>query len=656
MTLPEVTISVVITGIVVATLSMTTTVILRQMDNTEGRTNNARSEQNVSLFMPTDLSSAETVSKFATDLPCGPTPACPPGADISGSNALMLTWSGTRVVGGVVVITETNVSYRVVEVAGEFRMIRVECYTIKSAAPTTSCQTQVVLRNLDPPPGGIVWIPGTTPPSWIMTVSQAAAADDISGPNVTAPPVDPGLRNKNAQRVVVTINGGGDVAGAGGGRNQISLSAGGTNRETNLTTDDLAGAPSFTAARTRCGGNFGLVIDTSGSIGGTNMTTVKNGVNALIDKFDGTPVKVQAVAFSTTGTTLGATGGAWSKYYDMLVDSDVSALKALVTPLTSSGNTNWEDAFFRMLKNADGTVQAQMPNTILFFTDGVPTYSRMQARSGTASWAADPLDAGLPGQSSSFYQTAWNRTERLIRDRGSIDIVGVYVNTDTNANSTWTVAGPGYHTGYERSNAVFYQQGTNVYQRGNNVAYEQGSHITYERGNTVVYERGYHDVNTPQRNNNVVLAYASTGISWERLSGGSWVSAKSGKSSTSSQARDAYFQNNTSPGQADGWRANVTTVPSGSTVWTNFTSSEANLYAESNISTGTADGFRATVGSLSGSWTNITQAEYDSTNTTSTTADGYQLVAVADYTAPLDAIEECPDARTRAHRHLPLAR
>ena len=70
--------------------------------------------------------------------------------------------------------------------------------------------------------------------------------------------------------MVVTINGGGDVAGAGGGQNQISLSAGGTNRETNLTTDDLAGAPTFTAARSRCGGNFGVIVDKSGSIG-SNM-------------------------------------------------------------------------------------------------------------------------------------------------------------------------------------------------------------------------------------------------------------------------------------------------------------------------------------------------------------------------------------------------
>ena len=38
------------------------------------------------------------------------------------------------------------------------------------------------------------------------------------------------VNNKNANRVVVTINGGGDASGRGGGINQISITAGGTTR------------------------------------------------------------------------------------------------------------------------------------------------------------------------------------------------------------------------------------------------------------------------------------------------------------------------------------------------------------------------------------------------------------------------------------------
>ncbi len=75
MTLPELLISIVITGMVMAGLMAAATVMLRQVDNTEGRTNNARSEQNINLWMPTDLTSAESVDHptpagFAVD----PTP------------------------------------------------------------------------------------------------------------------------------------------------------------------------------------------------------------------------------------------------------------------------------------------------------------------------------------------------------------------------------------------------------------------------------------------------------------------------------------------------------------------------------------------------------------------------------------------------------
>lgn len=610
MTLPEVTISVAITGIVVATMSMATTVILRQMDNTEGRSNNARSEQNVSLSMPADLSSAEIVDTAAASVPCGPTPACPVGLDLSGSNALMLTWTGSVFDSGAnaVVPTKTVVSYRVKEVNGEFQMVRIECYSVNGG--TASCESRVVLRDLEPPPAGTEWIPGVTSPSWIMTVSQAAAPDDTSGPGDTVPAADPGLRNKNAQRVVVTINGGGDVAGAGGGQNQISLSAGGTNREVNLTTDDLAGAPTFTAARTRCGGNFGVIVDKSGSIGSTNMGTVRTGVKQLIDTFAGTPVKMQVVTFSATADTLGAAPG-WTKYYDMLNESDVTALKALVDTVSSNGGTNWEDGFFRMLRNSDGTVQAQLPNTILFFTDGVPTRSRLDYSSATAPATVDPLDGGLPGtDGSSFYQVGWNRTERLIRDRGSINIVGVYVNTNTNASSNWTVAGAGYHTDYERADAVVYEAGT----------------VLYQRGNTVVYERGGHPY---ERNNNIVFQYANSGISWERYSGGSWVSARSGYAATSTQARDRYFSNNTSPGEADGWRARV----SGSLgSWT--TVSAYSDYTESNLVPASTDGFRSYAASMSSSWTSITQAEYDANNTTADATDGWRTGTFN--TAPYD--------------------
>ena len=136
-----------------------------------------------------------------------------------------------------------------------------------------------------------------------MVVSQALDPADITG-STPIPSDDPTFKNKNGQRVVVTINGGGDVAGAGGGKNQISLSAGGTERSTNLATNSVSFNQSLTAARTRCGGNFGLLVDTSLSISSADMATGRTaiaGTGGLIDTFAGTPVKLQVDKFSYRG-------------------------------------------------------------------------------------------------------------------------------------------------------------------------------------------------------------------------------------------------------------------------------------------------------------------------------------------------------------------
>jgi hypothetical protein len=578
MSLPEVLVAVLVMGLMTTTLAMATRVILQQADNTEGRANNARSEQNVGLFLPADLSSAETVDTEPGSAPCGPSPACPPGVDLGGSNAVMLTWTGQEfdVESNSIISTVTNVSYRVVEISGEFRLLRVECSGF--VGDELVCTTRTVLRELDAPPADVEWFPGVTRPDWIISVTQAASADAIDSPDLVPVEADPGFNNKNAQRVVVTINGGGDVAGAGGGRNQITLSAGGTNRQTNLSTDDLAGAPTFTAARSRCGGNFGLIVDKSGSIG-SDMYTVRNGIVQFLNTFSGTPVKLQVVTFSSQSDTLGS-GSGWSKYYDMLIESDVAELQGLVGGLSAGGGTNWEDGFFRMLKNSDGTVQSQLPNTILFFTDGIPTFSRLDYSSASASATAHPSDAGLPSSNgSSFSQVAWNRTERVMRDRGSINVIGVYVNSSMNATSQWTTRS-GYHLDYYRGNNVVFQQGTNAYERANNLTFQVST---------------------------------DSDLVFERKVGSSWTST----------TRSTFLSNNTNPGESDGWRTRTTGgISNNNSKWTGIT--EAQYYA-GNTANVTSDGFRTRTGSGSSNpWITVTEAQYLESNTTNDSSDGWR--------------------------------
>ena len=586
MTLPEVLIAVMVTGVIVASMASATQVVLRQSDNTAGRVNNARSEQSVGIWLPADLASAEEVDTSPGASPC--TSQCPPDVNVTGSNSLMLSWSGQTAGETSSIPTRTSVSYRYIQAGEEWQIIRVECPSVNGGAPT--CHQVTVLHDVSPPPPGTEYFPGETSPTWVMLVTLAIdPADPGDGSEEDETAGDPTYYVKNGRRVTVTINGGGDIAGAGGGADQITLSAGGVNRESSLSTTNISANPTFAATRSRCGGNFGLVIDTSGSIG-SNIGYVRSGVTAFVDAFAGTPVKLQVVRFSTTASTLGS-GSGWSKYFDMLNEADVTALKAAVDGLMATGGTNYEDALFRMFRNNDGSVQQVLPSTVVFFTDGVPTYNRLNSTSATSSPAvAHPDDSGLPaGTGSSYNQLSWNRANRVLR-QFEVDLeklIGVYVGVDVEGTSQQTTQGAGYHL--------------TDFIRGYHQDYDRGYHL-------VSHQRGYYQ--TYQR--------AGSGLTYQKKSGSSWVSV----------SRSTYESKNTVPGESDGYRAKVSGSLSG------WTSTSQTNYSRSNTTSDSSDGFRVThVYSAPYSlWESTTAALYDANNTTSDETDGWR--ATIDYSAP----------------------
>ena len=672
MTLPELLVSVTLTGILMSSLALATDVMLSNHDNTLGRANNSRSEQNVGLFMPTDLASSESENTDADAVPCGPEsgpdhllgtaddipqPACPVGANVGGSNALLLTWTGSIVgADGNPQDTTTKVSYRVVLVGTEYQLIRVKCdFMGKAPNPLTNatCSTQIVLHDLTPPPVGVTFVAGVTPPDWIMTVSKATDPLDASGPSAV-PVVDPGLKNKNGQRVVVTVNGGGGGSSASGGQSQIFLSAGGTDRESGLATDDLSGAPTFTAARSRCGGNIGMVVDTSGSISATQMQSVKGGIQNFLNEFAGTPVKLEVVTFSDTGKILGSSAAGEAKWYDMLVDADVAALKTLIgdpanasSGIAPGGRTNWEDAFLRMLRNVDGTVPAQMPSKVIFFTDGVPTTNRLNSTSSTAAVVASQLDGGLPtGATSNLSQVSWNRAERVVRDRGKVDVIGIFVgvlptNTVTRQPSTayesWTTASAGYHFEWALGNTVVFQRGYHAdWQRGNNLVYERAYHTAPQVGDNVTYEKGFHYLY--ERNNNVVFERStSSKLLYQKFISPNWTSSNVTTFFTGTP-------HNLTPDSTDGFQTVVTGSISGGS-WDHTTAPVLTqaMYDTANTTADGSDGFQTTVnGSLSPNWTSATQAQYTGSNTTTDSSDGWRATKV--YSTPFDQWETSTQA------------
>ena len=435
MTLPELLISVSIVGLIAAVLSSAIIVTFRQADSTQGRINVARAEQSVDTWLPADLASTDVTR---TDLPAVDTdPAATPcgncgSIDMSGANALQLAWN-TTVPGSPPVDIVTRVQYQYIQVGAEWQLQRIEC------VGGNACTMRVVLHDLEPPSDLSAYDPDLTKPTWVLDVSA---------------PEDPAELNlsDNARRILVTINGGGSSEGAGGGANTVSLTAGGV-QTSDIEADDFT-VPAFVRAKSRCGGPVSLVIDDSGSIGGAVNSVVKPGVAAFIEAFRGTPTQIQVVQFSSAARAIGP-GGGWHRYFDMTKDDEVDDLKdAVNSALVASGGTNWEEAFFHTLKNADGSSASELPNRIVFFTDGIPTVNRSSWRH---SW--DPYygyvfhngDAYIdyndgPYSYSSgwnkengnaFHQESFDRADVILDDYRGIDLIFVGVGAALGNNVDW---------------------------------------------------------------------------------------------------------------------------------------------------------------------------------------------------------------------------
>ncbi len=451
-TLPELLIVVTMMGMIATVMAGAMTVTVRQAASSEGRINVARAETAIDTWLPADLASTDVddVSLPAVDLdpaaePCGNCGSI----DLSGANAMQLAWEQT-LAGQPPVTIVTRVQYQYIEIDDEWVMRRIECV---GADP---CSVATMLRDLPGPEDPLLFDPDTDRPLWVMDV---AVPEVIDGLDLSA----------NARRIVVTVNGGGASAGAGGGINTINLTAGG--RSTDVIAADDFTVPSFVRARSRCGGPVTLIVDDSGSIGSSNVVNVvRPGVEAFIEAFRGTPTQVQVIRFSSDAEAIGPAGdsdnGGWHRYIDMTDDAAVDALiDVLDDPaqgFVASGGTNWEDAFFHTFKESDGSPAVIQPNRLVFFTDGIPTRNRTSRNRGwmdqysngaknihfnagsynTSRWG---LDDG-----SNFNQESWDRADVIFDDYRSVDSIFVGVGGALNNYVNW------YHKPevYENPNAT----------------------------------------------------------------------------------------------------------------------------------------------------------------------------------------------------------
>lgn len=649
MTLPELLISVTMIGIIATVLAASITVTFRQADNTEGRLNVARGEQNVDMYLPNDLASAETLDQDPDASPCGA--ACPPGLGLTGSNALMVSWTTSTSNGTSPVTVTTNVSYHFSETdePGIYQLVRIEC---RSSGSGWTCDSQRVLSGVELLTN---WAPGDPVPESIIQVSEPLAPDAVSEDQIAS-----ASQKKDANRVVVTINGGGDADGAGGGLNRISITAGGTSRST-IAADSMLNAPTFTEARSRCGGPIALIVDDSGSIGGA-MGTVEDGVETFVETFAGTPTKIQIVRFDTTAGVVGA-GGQWSRYFDMTDPAQVSSLLSAIGPaLDDDGGTNWEDAWFRAVYQQNGQDLAQIqPELAIFFTDGEPTYERLRYRaSGGGDIPGQPMPGpGWPQYSGGHYsngsdysQVAFNRAKWIVDQiRGSTRVIGVGVGSKFESGTSKWIDSPGrgWHWEYQRGYRQ-YQQAPRVYE----VVATYQSNLDTEKATSFESTRRYesrvdfevrswfwwNDATPAQylaasasdrRIQGTRSWYTVTGAEYDALStnDGNW-RITTGGSTWTAVTEAMYDANNVNSGQNDGWRisgwenvqpgdyypnaSNHKYRMNGTRSWYDVSKAEYTSYRSLSPSN-----WRP------GQWASTSQADYEANNTTPDESDGYRM-------------------------------
>lgn len=109
-----------------------------------------------------------------------------------------------------------------------------------------------------------------------------------------------------------------------------------------------------------------LVVDTSGSMEGDNLTSTKNAINALVDAFDAkketVDTKYKLVTFSSSAKT---------KTDDWVNGTN---LKKEAGKLSANGGTNYDQGLTKAATAINSSSRENAKKIVIFLTDGKPTY------------------------------------------------------------------------------------------------------------------------------------------------------------------------------------------------------------------------------------------------------------------------------------------
>jgi|TARA_R110002110_G_scaffold197254_1_gene407407 prepilin-type N-terminal cleavage/methylation domain-containing protein len=419
-TLPELLVAMTLSGVLIAAISLSISVMLKAAPQAETRLAESSDITFLQTWVPVDLSSAidsyddPDDARLKEDMAAGD-PSVSYNAPLEGTNVLTLVIPDLaagdcmQVVGALPSCHYKIVSYRYVLVKGDWLLARFLITNGGTDAETTS-RVGVAHEVNDPPADGS-WSPGMAPVHAFQITSRNQVVLRPIGENIT-----------------VFFKSG----------NEFSTGGAGLSAERDLVPNDPVTLPDPTAPPTRCGGRVALVIDTSWSVPGFNGGyDLESAAIDFIDSFQGTPTALTVMGFDSMAYQLYPNlNGVRGEYIDLLdPSSDIENAKTNIRELpnvdtqypaanpqqygfekgaghyvnptgvgvgvgddtigwskkresetgrTKRGGTNWEDAlhapfFHEGTQTESGEQRALTPETVVWITDGLPTMDRDEA-------------------------------------------------------------------------------------------------------------------------------------------------------------------------------------------------------------------------------------------------------------------------------------
>ena len=355
MTLVELLLGVIVTGIMMSALGMSMIVILRTDKPTAARVTEARDVAFLQTYLPVDYSSAISRDTNPTAQPIA-------GQTLPGTNVLALVREERN---GATVVTDT-VSYRYVQRGVDWQLVR---YEWGNPQHVGQLYRTIVAHELAAPPVG--WTASSTPTHAVVVNPRTASANQPIGDDM-----------------VVTFKSG----------NSFSTGGSGLAAEAQLPSDYSGGTSDPEAVKSRCGGRVTLILDVSGSIGSVpnGPANVKAAANGFIDAFTGTPSDIGVIKFSDNASTVYP--ATYGTYFSVLTGGSaaITSAKAAVNAMPINGRTNWEDPIYNATRDGAGNPHTLFPEIVVLVTDGDPNRIRnsssnqsMPAATAAAATAAN---------------------------------------------------------------------------------------------------------------------------------------------------------------------------------------------------------------------------------------------------------------------------